>query len=276
MPQKRTEGVNLNEGDRGRLPANDAFQPGLDQHFMQDSALIKKIVSLAGIRKGETVLEIGAGKGTVTKEIAGKAGRVIAVEIDPRMDIFLRGIPKTEVKIENALDFLDTQKPRFDRVVSNTPYSICEALVRRLPHFSFKKGVFAFPKSFAYRLVEKGEKRTGLSFLAQEFFGIRIVMDIPKEAFSPVPKTSSVIVVLTPRKKRSLAAELMLRDSMLLKNALREAVCDGFLGRKSTKREAKKAIKALKISNTLLGKKVASLNEKEFKQVVTIVKRIKI
>lgn len=242
---------------------------------MQDPILIKKIVSLAGIRKGETVLEIGAGKGTVTKEIAGKAGKVLAVEIDPRMDVFLKGIPKTEVKIQNALEFLDTQKPHFDRIVSNTPYSICEALVRRLPHFSFRKGVFAFPKSFAYRLIEKGEKRTRLSFLAQEFFQIRVVMDIPKKAFSPAPRTSSAIAVLTPR-KRTLAASLLLRENMLLKNALREAICEGVLGRKSTKREAKKAIKSLKISNILLEKKVADLDEKGFKQVVTIVKRIRI
>jgi 16S rRNA A1518/A1519 N6-dimethyltransferase RsmA/KsgA/DIM1 with predicted DNA glycosylase/AP lyase activity len=250
-----------------------AENPNLDQHFMEDPELIRKIVSLAGIRKGETVLEIGAGKGSVTKEIARKAGRVLAVEIDPRMQVFLKGIPKTEVKVQNALDFLYTQKPRFDRIVSNTPYSICEALVRRLPHFEFKKGVFAFPKSFAYRLMEKGEKRTRLSFLAQEFFTIRIVMDIPREAFEPAPKTNSAVVVLSPR-KRTLAAGLLLREGMLLKNALREALCDGVLGRKSTKREAKKAIKSFKINNTLLEKKVADLEEKEFKQVVTIVKRM--
>jgi 16S rRNA A1518/A1519 N6-dimethyltransferase RsmA/KsgA/DIM1 with predicted DNA glycosylase/AP lyase activity len=254
-------------------------KPELDQHFMKDPKLIKKIVSLAGIRKNETVLEIGAGRVTVTKEIARKAGKVLAVEIDPHLKPFLKsasGAGNVEVKIQNALDFLDTQKPRFDRIVSNTPYSICEALVRRLPRFSFKKGVFAFPKSFAYRLVEKGGKRTRLSFVAQEFFTIRIVMDIPREAFSPAPRTTSAVAVLTPKKKKSLSAELLLREKMLLKNALREAICGGILGRKSTKREAKKAIKSLKISNILLEKKVADLDEKEFKQVATIVKRIRI
>ncbi|HJW97117.1 MAG TPA: rRNA adenine N-6-methyltransferase family protein [archaeon] len=252
-------------------------QPGLDQHFMTDQALVKKIVALAGIRKGETVLEIGAGKGTVTKEIAKKATKVIAVEIDSHLEPFLKGVrgPNVEVRFENALDFLDSQKPEFDRIISNTPYSICEALVRRLPHFTFKKGVFAFPKSFAYKLLEKGEKRTRLSFLAQEFFQIKLGQEIPKTTFSPVPKTSSVIVVFTPKKKRSLAAALLMREKMLLKNALREAICEGILGRKSTKREAKKAIKALNLSNTLLEKKVGDLDEKEFKQVATIVKRIR-
>ena len=256
------------------------MKPELDQHFMTDPILIRTIVSLAGIRKNETVLEIGAGKGTVTKEIAGKAGRVIAIEIDPELGEHLRklGLPNLEIRIRNALDFLDgldKKNPGFQRVVSNTPYSISEALVQRLAHFPFKKGVFAFPKSFAYRLVEKGEKRTRLSFVAQEFFGIKLEMEIPKTAFTPVPHTASMVVVLTPKRKKSLAAALLHKEKMLLKNALREVLCEGFLGRKSTKREARKAIKGLKISNLLLDKKVAEMDEKEFKQLATIVKRMK-
>jgi len=255
-------------------------KPALDQHFMTDPELIRKIVSLAGIRKGETVLEIGAGKGTVTREIAKKAGRVIAVEIDPGLEKSLAGLklPNAEIKTQNALDFLDgldCRNPGFQRIVSNTPYSICEALVRRLIRFSFRKGVFAFPKSFAYRLIEKGEKRTRLSFVAQEFFRIEIKEEIPKAAFSPAPHTTSVLVVLTPRRKKSLAAALLLREKMLLKNALREVACGGFFGGKPTKREAKKRIKSLKINSLLLEKKVADLKEKEFKQVGTILKRIR-
>ena len=149
---------------------NAEKSPELDQHFMTDQALIKKIVSLAGIRKGETVLEIGTGRNTMTKEIARRDVRLLTVEIDPNMGPFLKSASmekNVEVKLQNALDFLDSQKPKFDRIVSNTPYSICEALVRRLIHFQFRKGVFAFPKSFAYRLLEKGEKRTSLSFMAQ-------------------------------------------------------------------------------------------------------------
>jgi len=255
-----------------------AFQPKLDQHFMTDKELIHRIVSLTGIRKGETVLEIGAGKGTVTEAIAKKAGKVLAIEIDQGLGERLREmeLPGVKVKVQNALDYLDAHNPQFDRIVSNTPYSICEALVRRLPHLSFKRGVFAFPKSFAYRLLEKREGRTSLSFLAQEFFSMRIAFQIPKSAFSPAPHTNSVVLVLAPKKKKSLAAELLLRDRMLLKNALREALCSGALSEKSTKREAKKAIKALEISSSLLDRKVSDLKEKEFKQLVTIVKRTKI
>jgi 16S rRNA (adenine1518-N6/adenine1519-N6)-dimethyltransferase len=275
-PKRKIEGGgDEKKASRDAFRQTVAFQPTLDQHFMNDKALIQKIVSLAGIRKGETVLEIGAGRGTVTEAIAKKAGKVLAVEIDQALGSKLREmeLPGVQVMVQNALDYLDTHDPDFDRIVSNTPYSICEALVRRLPHHSFKKGVFTFPKSFAYRLLEKGEGRTSLPFVAQEFFTIKIVFDIPKSAFSPVPHTNSVMVVLIPRRRRGLAAELILRDRMLLKNALREILCER---RKSTKREAKKAIKALKLSNELLDKKVSEMGEKEFKQVATIVKRTKV
>ena len=64
--------------------------PELGQNFMTRPETIRKIVSLAGLRPGETVLEIGAGLGFLTKELAKSAKRVIAVEIDRKLISILK------------------------------------------------------------------------------------------------------------------------------------------------------------------------------------------
>ena len=251
----------------------------LDQHFIGDDDIVKSMISLAEIDPDDVVLEVGAGSGKITEEIAKVAGRVLAVEKDPEVGAALSKkiscFKNVRVFVQNALEFLDNlnaKDPGFDRIVSNTPYSISEALIQRMMHLHFKKGIFIFPKSFAYRLVAKSGdvKYSKLSFLAQEFFDIEIGVDVPKMASYPVPKTSSAVVIIKPKEKRSLVAELVLMDKMKLKNALREIICNGFFGGKQTKREAKKAIDSLCLDRKLLDKRVKFLKEGELKHLDSI------
>src|SRR5258708_17384758 len=70
------------------------LDPIKDQFLLEDKAIIERMVSFANLNKNDTVLEIGAGTGNLTKEIAKYAGNVIAYEIDKKFKSYLNSLPK--------------------------------------------------------------------------------------------------------------------------------------------------------------------------------------
>ena len=80
----------------------------LGQNFLINTQIIDEIIQFSGLKDGETVLEIGPGKGALTKKLAEIAGRVVAVEKDNNLAESLKaqfnGIPCIEVKNADILD----------------------------------------------------------------------------------------------------------------------------------------------------------------------------
>ncbi len=247
----------------------------LDQNFMTDSSLIRKIVSLAGIRPGETVLEIGAGIGTLTPEIARKAKRVVAVDIDKRFVPILKESCPSNVEIVtgNILKLIGGLK--FDRIISNTPYSICEPLLQKLARLEFERAVLTLPEGLINRLKEEKYK---LSLFANAFFRMEEKLQIPREAFYPEPGTDSGVILLQHKKesdyKRNpcsyILKKLFLQEDKRLKNALREALIDlhrDILKKEMTKRKARDMIQRLKIPEKSLEKPVRDLTGEELERI---------
>ncbi len=227
----------------------------LDQHIMINEKILKKMVSSAKIKKDDTVLEIGAGTGNLTKELVKTKGKIIAVEISKKFEKDLKNI-KAEIVFGNILKMID--KIRFDKVISNLPYSICEALIQKLIFCDFKLAVLTVPRSFAYRLL--GKSRLGL--LAQEFFDAEILFEVEKNAFRPEPKTNSVVILLKKRKRKSLFSRVVLQQKMKVKNAVMRCL---FEEKKMTKNQARKHLKTLKLNNKLLEKRVKDTDLEDFK-----------
>ncbi len=63
----------------------------LGQHFLIDQNIVRKIVALADLKPSETVLEIGPGRGILTRSLCATAKQVIAIEIDPQLVALLKG-----------------------------------------------------------------------------------------------------------------------------------------------------------------------------------------
>lgn len=247
----------------------------LDQNFMTDSSLIRKIVSLAGIKPGETVLEIGAGIGTLTPEIARKAKKVVAVDIDKRFVPILRESCPSNVEIVtgNILKLIGGLK--FDRIISNTPYSICEPLLQKLARLEFERAVLTLPEALIKRL--RGEKFK-LSLFANAFFRMEEKLQIPREAFYPEPKVESGVLVLSHKSKSDykkapedyVLKKLFLQEDKRLKNALREALIDlhrDILGKEFTKRQARDMIQRLNIPGRTLEALVRDLKGEEIQDI---------
>ena len=231
-----------------------------DQHMMIDKQTIKKIIDFAQIKKDETILEIGPGTGNLTKELAGKSKKVIAIEIDPSFEAGLIKMPDIKVVIGNALD--EIEKTEFDKLVSNIPYAICEPLIYKMITKNFKLSILTVPEGFVDILLAK----TGdvlfskLSAISAEFFEISVILKVPRESFNPVPKTNSVVIKIKPRADNILIQEVLKRGPLKVKNAIVRAL---FIARKLAKNDAKKALNATNLTKYYEEKKINNLNCQE-------------
>jgi 16S rRNA (adenine1518-N6/adenine1519-N6)-dimethyltransferase len=156
-----------------------------DQHFLVDESYLDRIVAAAELRSGDVVLEIGAGVGNLTKKLAQKAKRVIAIERDPILVNVLHDhfddIKNIDI-VEG--DALKVDFPEFDKVVSNLPYSISSEITFKLLHYNFKPNCKDYSR---------------LTVNTYYFSDASILMKVPKEAFHPVPEVYSAVVKIVPR-----------------------------------------------------------------------------
>jgi len=175
--------------------------PVLDQNFLIDKGVLERETKYAEIRKTDTVLEIGPGLGFLTELISKQAGKVIAVEKDKRLEKIL----SNELKQKNIeLIFEDCLKisfPKFDKIVSNIPYSISAPLTFKLLDYDFEKAVLCYQKEFAEKMVAKpGSSDYGrLSVMIQYYFNAEIKEIVPKTCFHPQPKVDSAIGMLSKK-----------------------------------------------------------------------------
>ncbi len=250
----------------------------LDQYFFVDEKTIRSMIELAGIKKQSRVLEIGSGLGFLTRQIAEKAGEVIAVEIDQKLvEILKREYNFGNVKIinKNALKIKKIGE-KCDLLISSLPYSICEPIFHLMFHSPPKKAVLVVPKRFALRLVGRNDSYSTFSLLARAFLNTKIIKDVPPQSFYPQPKIISSLIVVEPRKinkekdrKAFIVRSLYLQEDKKVKNALRKIILD--LGIKKTRREATELIKSLRIPNHLSNKKVEHISLEEYLKLVSVI-----
>lgn len=162
--------------------------PLKDQFFLVDEGVVREIIKTANIKPDERVWEIGPGLGIITRELAKKAKEVIAVEIDPQFKPLLMALPRhVKVIYGNTLE----AKVKFDKLVASLPYSLCEPLMLKLLNTHFRSLVLVLPQKFSQNLI------THPIFSTR--YKTRVVSEVPKAAFYPQPKTSSVLVKITRR-----------------------------------------------------------------------------
>lgn len=174
----------------------------LGQNFLVDGSIRDRIIELASLSRSDTVLEIGAGKGALTVELAKRAGEVLAVEKDPKLLRILERVlrPFGNVRVIPG-DFLKVEVPAFNKVVSCPPYSISSKLIFRLLELGFERAILVFQREFAERLVAKsGTEQYGrLTVNLWRRAEARILGHVPRQAFRPIPKVDSAIVEITMR-----------------------------------------------------------------------------
>jgi 16S rRNA (adenine1518-N6/adenine1519-N6)-dimethyltransferase len=180
------------------------YKKRLGQHFLKNKLFARKIVDFAKI-DNEVVLEIGAGKGILTKFIAERAKKVYANEIDSGLIENLKSIDYSNVTVVNK-DFLklDLKKFRKPIIVGNIPYFITTQILEKLTEQinCFKRAILTIQKEYGERILAKVNSRQSgsITHFINYHFSARKGFIIPAKYFYPKPKVSSVVISLIKKK----------------------------------------------------------------------------
>ncbi|MCX7994677.1 MAG: 16S rRNA (adenine(1518)-N(6)/adenine(1519)-N(6))-dimethyltransferase RsmA [candidate division WOR-3 bacterium] len=176
----------------------------LGQHFLNSLHIAKRIVEFAEINN-ESVIEIGAGKGMLTREIAKRAKIVYAIEIDQKYAEMLRDKSLPNVQVINA-DFLETDLSLYKGsiVIGNIPYGITTRIVEKLAQEKeyFKKAVLTLQKEYGERILARpgSTNYSSITCYANYYFKVLKGFSIKPKFFTPAPRVDSLVVCLVPHK----------------------------------------------------------------------------
>ena len=179
----------------------------LGQNFFVDKEAIQKIIDTARFQASDVILEIGPGIGAITKEIAKKARKVIAVEKDPKMREILKETLKDfkNVKIVKG-DILEFEpktynlEPKIYKVVANLPFYLTTPVIRKFLETEYppKEMILVVQKEVAQRICACPPKMSILAVSVQVYAKPEIISYISKKSFWPQPKVNSAILKITP------------------------------------------------------------------------------
>jgi len=184
-------------------------QKRFGQNFLIDQGAMERILEAADIRENDLVLEIGAGIGNLTRELAKKAKKVVAIEKDLKMCEILRKLLEIEEirnvevvqgdirKINPKFYLLNT---KYYKVVANIPYYLTAYLIRNLLEAENppKDMTLVMQKEVAQRVCSRPPEMNLLAVSVQFYAKPKIISYIKKSSFWPVPKVDSAIIKITP------------------------------------------------------------------------------
>ncbi len=199
------------------------------QNFLIDQNVVEKIISALELQTGETVVEIGPGRGALTEKLIESSANVIAVELERDM---IAALKEKFVDAENfrlieadalKIDFSELINPKSQspnpqsvKLVANLPYNISTAILQKLIEHraAFSEMILMFQREVVERITaEVGNKERGfLTVLTEAYLAAEKLFDVSPEAFRPAPKVRSAVVRLTPKSGIQITDEKLFRE----------------------------------------------------------------
>jgi 16S rRNA (adenine1518-N6/adenine1519-N6)-dimethyltransferase len=204
-----------------RSGARPTKKAKLGQNFLSDPNASRRIVEALGDITASCVIEIGPGRGAITKLLAPSAKRLIAIELDRMLaaELRMQYARATNVEIIEAdvlkvdfatlvqgdlrgiIDRAPDQKPRTAKLVGNLPYYITSDILLHLfaHHQHFTTIVIMVQREVAERIAASpGTRDYGLLTVTTQLFAdVENLFTLPPGAFSPTPKVHSTVLRLT-------------------------------------------------------------------------------
>lgn len=223
--------VQSRRGPRPKGFAGVRPDKALGQNFLIDEGVISEIIEASGVTEDTLVLEIGPGTGALTLPLAERAGRVIAVDLDPGMIDGLRiktfGMDNVELILGDILqtDIKGITEQRMSeyglrelRIIGNLPYYITTPIIMKLLEAGTgaKSITVMMQKEVGDRIAaEPGTRASGaITYPVHYYAAVTEVTDVPRECFYPVPGVDSVVLRLDLRdepKVKVKSEEMLMR-----------------------------------------------------------------
>ena len=208
------------------------FSKSMGQNFLIDPEVPRRIAEASGADAGCGVLEIGPGIGPLTAELAQRAGKVVAVELDrallPVLAETMAPYPNVEVVPGDVLklDLTAIAAEKFQGltpiVCANLPYNVTSPILEKLVESPcFTAFTVMIQREVAQRLCAPQGSSEGGSFslFLQYYMKPELLFDVPPEKFLPAPKVTSSVVRMTPRHMPPIAVQDEKRFFRLVKAA---------------------------------------------------------
>lgn len=183
------------------------------QNFLYDEETLNNIVSFANLSKNDFVLEIGPGKGTLTRLLSTSAKKVLAIELDNDLINYLNTAfqdtnvtiyHKDFLKISNTeiLDILKSMDYQTEnlKVVANIPYNITSPIINKLLSCSLINDItLLVQKEVADRICAKVDSHDyGILTLAVKYYADATAgFIVDRKYFKPIPKVDSKVIKIT-------------------------------------------------------------------------------
>jgi 16S rRNA (adenine1518-N6/adenine1519-N6)-dimethyltransferase len=203
---RRAGSTSTSSRKRGNAPTHGRPKKRFGQHFLNDPAILSKIVEAAEVGAGDTIVEIGPGLGALTEAIAARALQVIAVEVDHDLTPMLTArfesssnvtIVSGDILALTPDDMLAAAgaAPPY-AVVANLPYNIAAAVLRLFLEAATPpvRMTVMVQLEVAEAMTAKPGKMSLLSVATQLYADARIVMKVAPGSFNPPPKVHSAVV----------------------------------------------------------------------------------
>ncbi len=180
----------------------------LGQHYLTDQRVVEKILACANIQPDEWLLEIGTGRGVLTKELVHLGAGLEGYEVDRvNLAATLEELGTARAVLHLGDAFKET--PRFDVLVSSLPYSRSTTFVEWISQVEYDRAVVLLQEDFVNKILATPGARDyrTISVVLQISSEVKVLMRVGRESFSPPPKVSSLVVSVKP-KRRMTSAEI--------------------------------------------------------------------
>lgn len=183
------------------------------QNFLIDNNIIKKITDEVSSSSRDLIIEIGPGKGALTKELKKKNSYIIAYEIDTDLITTLEKIENEKVKViykdiltTNIKEDINNINYKDLYIVGNLPYYITTPIIEHIikQNLVFKKFTIMVQKEVADRFMAKPKSKDYgyITLVLKHYFDIFKVCDVSKYSFNPVPKVESAVLSFIPKESK--------------------------------------------------------------------------